>query len=342
MWLGESLIISVRKRLEKKTMQDFNQSVMYNFVRSRQLEGTFPGDPATGTWPITSLRVNRGWGCPPEEAWPYNGDASTWPPSEPPEIDKLAKNFRINVYQRVRTLMESRVILGSKQLPVQVTLSITDAWYNARNGRIPTQSQGYKRVGDHAVCLIGYDDSAAEFMFRNSWGVQWGDNGYGYLPYDVFEATWVEGWFIDLIPCSPRSEPKPGVTELAWGVLEHGGGTLHCREYVGADDDRIAWAFAVERSGEIEVEELFVRPQFRKRGYAKKLMRSLQELALNSHCSLKFWISHADVEPLNLQVFERLLRPLGLLCKPSDVHWAPYVTTPQTDVLQRWRGWLVS
>ena len=27
----------------------------YGFVRSRQLEGTFPGDPKTGVWPITSL-----------------------------------------------------------------------------------------------------------------------------------------------------------------------------------------------------------------------------------------------------------------------------------------------
>ena len=45
-------------------MKEFQPSVMYNFVRSRQLEGTFPGDPLTGVWPITSYRVSRGMGVP--------------------------------------------------------------------------------------------------------------------------------------------------------------------------------------------------------------------------------------------------------------------------------------
>ncbi len=30
---------------------------LYGFVRSRQLEGTYPGDPATGVWVTTTLRV---------------------------------------------------------------------------------------------------------------------------------------------------------------------------------------------------------------------------------------------------------------------------------------------
>ncbi|HVA84202.1 MAG TPA: GNAT family N-acetyltransferase [Candidatus Binataceae bacterium] len=316
-------------------MEEFEPSVMYSFVRGRQLEGTFPGDPTTGVWPITSFRINRGWGCPPERAWPYNGDASAWPPSEPPEIDKLAKDFRINIYQRVRTLTECRAILADRQVPVHVTVGISDAWDNPCKGRIPTQSQDDKPRGDHAVLLVGYDDSAAELIFRNSWGVGWGDKGYGYLPYDVFEATWTEGWFADLFPCPPRSEPKTGLTELAQGVSEHGGGTLHCRELVGADDERIAWVFVVERSGEMEVEEFFVRPQFRKRGYGKSLVRSIGELASARRCSLKFWISHADVARSNLRTLEHLLLQVGLHIKRSGVRWAPYVAVAQSDTVTK-------
>lgn len=36
----------------------------------------------------------------------------------------------------------------------------------------------------HAIYLIGYDDNKRVFEFVNSWGEQWGDNGFGYLPYD--------------------------------------------------------------------------------------------------------------------------------------------------------------
>ena len=40
--------------------------------------------------------------------------------------------------------------------------------------------------GNHAVCLIGYDDSRRAFKFINSWGPNWGLSGYGYISYDVF------------------------------------------------------------------------------------------------------------------------------------------------------------
>jgi len=39
-------------------------------------------------------------------------------------------------------------------------------------------------LGGHAVLLVGYDDKTKVFKFQNSWGVGWGDKGYGYIPYD--------------------------------------------------------------------------------------------------------------------------------------------------------------
>ena len=38
-------------------------------------------------------------------------------------------------------------------------------------------------IGGHAIFLCGYDDSREVFKFKNSWGTNWGDGGYGYLPY---------------------------------------------------------------------------------------------------------------------------------------------------------------
>jgi GNAT superfamily N-acetyltransferase len=112
--------------------------------------------------------------------------------------------------------------------------------------------------------------------------------------------------------------------------MEHGGGALHCREFVGIDDERMGWAFAVERKGLVEVEELFVRPQYRGKGYGKKLIRLLGELA--SERGLKIWVSYADNVPENLAIIEKLISPLGLQLKASDVRWAPLVATAGADV----------
>jgi GNAT superfamily N-acetyltransferase len=115
---------------------------------------------------------------------------------------------------------------------------------------------------------------------------------------------------------------------------EHGHGVFHCREFVDADDERIAWVFAVERSGFMEVEELFVRPRFRRNGYGTRLIRSIRELTLGRKCHLKGWISYADVAPENLIVLRKFLSSLGLVLKQSNVRWAPCVATVEADATQ--------
>ncbi len=41
--------------------------------------------------------------------------------------------------------------------------------------------------GAHSVVLTGYDLDKRVFMFKNSYGVKWGKNGYGTIPFDVVD-----------------------------------------------------------------------------------------------------------------------------------------------------------
>jgi GNAT superfamily N-acetyltransferase len=313
-------------------------SRMYNFVRARQLEGTFPGDALTGVWPITSLRVARGWGMPLEATWPYNGDAAAWPPSEPPNVDALAMQHRLGQYQRVRTSAECKALLALFSLPVQVSLDITDEWYAAPGGRIPLPSPSAKVVGVHCVVLVGYDDNSAEFHFANSWGTSWGDSGFGYLPYRLFEQAVIEAWVMGNEGNNVPIEPSPGLNERGWAITEHGGGVFHCREFIGADGDRIAWAFAVERDGVLDVEELYVRPTYRRKGYGAVLARAVKKIASDPGHDVRFWISHADTGETNGEALEKLFHGVGLTIGESGVRWAalqasaslPRGVTPKT------------
>ncbi|HTW59300.1 MAG TPA: GNAT family N-acetyltransferase [Terriglobales bacterium] len=300
-----------------------NPSITYGFVRARQLEGTFPGEPGTGVWPITGERIAFGWGLPPEDSWPRG---SQWPPREPPNLDAEAKKYRMGRYQRVRTLDECRKVMGSERpLPVLVSLDITERWGNAPNGEIPALRRGDVFVGSHSVLLVGYDDSKGRLTFQNSWGIDWGDKGFGYIDYETFETSWCEGWVSDFIG-SRDDSPKepPGFKRGAWGLREFGGGMFHCREFIDPSDERIGWLFAIERSDGIEVEEWFVRPAFRRKGYGKWLIRLALELAESKGLRLRVWISHADTNPSNLQIVEKLVHPLGLEIRDSFEPWAPF------------------
>jgi hypothetical protein len=44
-------------------------------------------------------------------------------------------------------------------------------------------------VGDHAMMVVGYNDTIQAFKVLNSWGNTWGDNGYCWIGYNIFNSS---------------------------------------------------------------------------------------------------------------------------------------------------------
>jgi GNAT superfamily N-acetyltransferase len=305
----------------KKSHLPFSR--LYAYVRARQLEGTYPGDQSTGTWPITAWRIQWGWGNLPEKAWLHN--ASAWPPPEPVGIDTIAHDQPGFRYQRVRSLDECKFVMAFHS-PVTVSIDITKSWAVPPKGRIPEWRREEPTAGSHSVTLIGYDDRKKQFKFINSWGPKWGDKGCGYISYRTFERTWCEGWFA--YPAGSNQTPtgsEPGLRERIWGAKELGGGVFHGREIVGPNEDRIAWAFAIQRQGSLDVEELFVKPEHRGKGYGKSLVKLLGKLAFEIQRYPRVWVPYPDTTPENLFLLEALFKPLGLQLYEAPVRWVPFV-----------------
>jgi hypothetical protein len=55
-----------------------------------------------------------------------------------------------------------------------------------------------KGLPDHVVLLVGWDDNRGAWRIKNSWGIDRGDNGFGWIAYGSnsigFGAVWVEAW----------------------------------------------------------------------------------------------------------------------------------------------------
>jgi len=300
---------------------------MYAYVRGRQLEGTYSGDPSIGVWPITDLRLRYGWGVPSESAWPYDGDRGHWPPKrEPDGIDLLARQNRIAGYQRVVSARDCKFALAGGN-PVTASFEITDDWFTAPDGRIPFPTARSKAAGVHAVALVGHSEEAGEFKFVNSWGTRWGASGFGTIPYEVFEQTWIEGW-VPEIGQQPPPARSAQVTEVAWGTLDFCQQIRHHYQLIGAPDERIGWVFGVERdTAYLDIEECYVRPAFRRKGYGKALTRWAVSLAKERGVAPRFWIPHVDAEATNLSVVSRLLGSYGLNIGASGVSWSALVAS---------------
>jgi len=50
-------------------------------------------------------------------------------------------------------------------------------------------------AGMHSMLVVGYNLDG--FILRNSWGTDWGDNGYCIFPYDDWKWKWEVWTFID-------------------------------------------------------------------------------------------------------------------------------------------------
>jgi C1A family cysteine protease len=74
--------------------------------------------------------------------------------------------------------------------------------------KIPYPYEGEKVVeGGHAIMAVGYDDKMSiknemcdketkgALIIRNSWSVEWGENGYGFLPFDYVTTGLAEDWW---------------------------------------------------------------------------------------------------------------------------------------------------
>ncbi len=86
------------------------------------------------------------------------------------------------------TVYVPREEIGSYIVEHRVPVLINITWYPEAvdgNGDFhmpgPDEKDG---AGGHVIALVGYDPSAREFVFRNSWGANWGNGGYGTMPED--------------------------------------------------------------------------------------------------------------------------------------------------------------
>jgi GNAT superfamily N-acetyltransferase len=297
-------------------------SATYNYVRSRQLEGTYPGDRSLGTWITTAQRVTRGWGAPDENEWAPSQEDRTWPYSEPPGLDAKAKKNRIQYYQRIRSAIDCRKTLHQLGAIV-AAFEITEQWFNAPGGIINLPESDAPLVGSHAVTLVRSKTNKREFTFMNSWGKDWGSRGLGILTYEFFDRHLIEAW----IPSGPYHYPwgsdHQGIIESERGLRDYLGGVLHLKEiYDATNDENVAWAFGVRRGEFFDVEEFFVMPKYRGHGYAHRLADMLLKSSQKLGLEMRLWVPFADCEQDNLPGVEKVASMLGVELMPSDVRWA--------------------
>lgn len=76
-------------------------------------------------------------------------------------------------------------------------------------------------TGGHAMAVVGYDDTRGAFKFANSWGTNWGCNGFGWVSYSYFQQYAYRGYrMTDRVIAHPEvlvTSIRPNTYQPNWG-----------------------------------------------------------------------------------------------------------------------------
>jgi C1A family cysteine protease len=186
-------------------------SRLFLYKVTRNLLG-WTGD--TGAYLRTTMAAMALLGAPPERFWPYVvADYENEPTAF---VYSLADNFEAVSYYRLDPIGTQTTTLLARikrylqaRLPSMFGFRVYSSYtQGSKTGKIPFPYRGDQPVGGHAVVAVGYDDNKkikhaargaptykGALLIRNSWGTSWGDNGYGWLPYEyVLKGLAVDWW----------------------------------------------------------------------------------------------------------------------------------------------------
>jgi C1A family cysteine protease len=124
------------------------------------------------------------FGTCPETTWAFDENMVTTQPTNEAYIEAL--NHRIKEYNSINNDINTLKQCLSEGMPFVFGFTVYESFesdYVAKTGIMPIPLNSESVVGGHAVMGVGYDDSKNAFIIRNSWGEDWGDGGYFYMPY---------------------------------------------------------------------------------------------------------------------------------------------------------------
>lgn len=174
----------LNKRMKKQT----DVSRLYIYYYERLYEGTVNYD--SGAYIRTGIKACYNYGASLERLWPYDVSKFRNKPSNIANLDGAKR--KVTLYERILN-HDGCLDSISNGYPVIVGFDVYSSFENpfvTRTGVMSYPNVATERLlGGHAVLLVGYDKASNMYIARNSWGPNWGDKGYFYMPFQVIQNT---------------------------------------------------------------------------------------------------------------------------------------------------------
>ncbi len=284
-WAVGYYLKSYQERIEHNTTygEDANYSNRYSPAFVYNI--TKVGECEEGANLYDALRLLKEQGVALWEDMPYYQDRCDDAPSAKAMIK--SKCGKISDFKRLDThsrdfILTMRYVL-SQTYPIVVAINPYDDFINPKlhNEEYFYQEFNTTQIApimSHSVVVVGYDDTREAFKIVNSWGKNWGNEGYLWIDYEVFQKIVIEAFVVedDKGECNftqheleiisqdiaSKEEPKPLVEKkpveltITDNAIEPIGVTLINREWVA---NSVTFSFTFSRSvSEFSIDDIGV------------------------------------------------------------------------------------
>jgi hypothetical protein len=169
-----------------------------------------------------------------EALMPYITNDICTQPSDAALADALTR--KVNSYSVLWGTQGTAALDGARSYlaagtPVLVAVPVYQSFYTNANETIGVHAESERYYGGHAMLLVGYD--AGGFWALNSWGADWGHDGYAYLSNEFVQQEAWEGWIVNGLIGAQPTTLYVSVVDANGDKFNPTGGTLTlCRDTV--------------------------------------------------------------------------------------------------------------
>ena len=178
-------------------MKSFQEKIQYNhnYDDTTILSPAYTYNQITkgqcgGTSITVTLDILKDKGAVSLDIFPYLQSECHKQPTT--EADALAENAKIKDYKILSgiDMVDEMKTLLTEQIPIIIS-AVLDQEFGKKDALNLTAYREhdvtYDGAGCHAMLVVGYSNTNNAFKVVNSWGTNWGDNGFVWIDYKAFE-----------------------------------------------------------------------------------------------------------------------------------------------------------
>ncbi len=231
---GARTILEAARTGQDPNSLRFSPSFLYNQIGL---------DGCEGSYIIRAMDFMTKRGSVPYEKFPYTESDCSRQPDQ--QLMSEAMQFRMRGANRLtvgdRTdAIDLRAIKENlaQGAPVVIGMMVGGSYMQPMMGQDvwnPTQEdRSMMGFGGHAQCVVGYDDAkyGGAFLIMNSWGPQWGNNGFAWVRYRDFKYFVREAYGLEPMQRVGAAANKPFECEIGLVQVSYDGKKTVAGDYI--------------------------------------------------------------------------------------------------------------